>query len=96
MDLEAMAKLQPQIQALVGQITNDIKADPIPDAGADASPALVAAHEMAKQTGVVQLLVGQRFSQAAGLCEEARKQFLIASSQLVSAWNKAPTLRAPR
>lgn len=96
LDLDAMALLQPQVQALVTDIANDIKSDPVPEVGGGASPALAAAHDLVMTAGAVQLTVAQRFSQVGTLCEEARKRFLFAESQLTSAWNKLPTLLPQR
>ncbi|WP_236980858.1 MULTISPECIES: hypothetical protein [Mycobacterium] len=75
-DLDAMARLQPQVQALVGQMTEDLRGGVPADGGGPGDvPSLAAAHAMSETAWAVQLLVGQRFSQVAGLCEEARKRF---------------------
>lgn len=97
MDLEAMARLQPQVAGLVGQITEDLRGGVPGGGGAEGEvPSLAAAHAMSQTVWAAQLLVGQRFSQVAGLCEEARKRFVIAESQLTMAWNHVPTLLPPK
>jgi len=97
-DLDALGRLKPQIDELVGEVTQGlpghIPAGGVVDGGA--VPSLAAAQEMSTRTlAVVKAAVGSRFSKVGEMIDYARSGFLTADGQLLDVVNTVPTLQRP-
>lgn len=94
-DLDALARLKPQVQTLVWEVTQGLPNE-IPGGGTvevGAVPSLAATQEMSTRTlPVVQAAVAGRFSKLAEMIDLARQGFVASEEQLLTAVNKMPTL----
>jgi hypothetical protein len=94
-DLDALARLKPDIDRLAGEVSQGVPGlimmGGVVDAGA--VPSLAAAQQMSTRTlPVIRAAVAGRFTRMAEMIDLARQGFIASEDQLLNVVNTMPTL----
>lgn len=95
-DLDALARLQPQVEQLAGEVTRAGHGEIAGGATAAEAPSLAAAQDMSARTvPAMKAAVAGRFTKVADMIELARQGFLATEEQLLTAVSAMPSLLPP-